>query len=129
MQDALQGYERGLVRAPQGLELEKNENYPPLFSKKIKNERGGYLCSKCQTRESTEFWIILISFIIPFIYGLLVSLLNCRYIIGKHAAEVIYDYKVQNMFSDWLIDWKNVICELYLQTVKMSCILVNMLMG
>ena len=62
MQDALQGKERGLVRAPQvqsrlqGLELEKTKTTPPYFQKKNQNKReGGYLCSKCQTGDCTIF--------------------------------------------------------------------------
>ncbi len=39
MQDALQGQERGLVRAPQGLELEIKTTPPPYFEKN-KNKAG-----------------------------------------------------------------------------------------
>ena len=42
------------------------ENYPPpYFQKKIKKKRGGgYLCSKCQTRENTKktFFVLPIRF-------------------------------------------------------------------
>ena len=46
--DAPQGQERGLVRAPHGLELEENE--------KLKIRGQGYLCSKITKQESTRIF-------------------------------------------------------------------------
>ncbi len=51
MQDVLQGLDSDLVRAPEGLRLERKKNILPLFfKKKIKYKGGmGYLSSKCKT--------------------------------------------------------------------------------
>ncbi len=42
------------------LELKKTKTIPPLiFKKKIENNRGGDMCSKSQTRDSTNFLTLL----------------------------------------------------------------------
>ncbi len=51
MEDVLQDYERSLVRAPLRGQNQKKGKHPPLILRKKTQKGGGYLCSKCKTRD------------------------------------------------------------------------------